>query len=306
MTNAPTRNGSTPTDLITSSKTRFTLGRARLRREQYELALLSLHGSLEDGLRAHLTLHSSPAANGDWPALLAALLADPWQPLTPSEVERIGHMQRLHALVAQGDPVTLTAQSVNAYQHFVAALLARYGVLVVAPESAPPPERQAAAPRSAPAWRRYRTHLLPILIILAIFVVGAATTIVLQQSRERSPPVSIQTAVPTDAALVTMGAAPITTLTTAPALAPAAPTVAPPGALAPGRTAVVANTVGTGGLALRTQPGTAASIPVQIYLLAGTQVEVVGGPLEADGYTWWQVRAANQTGWCAGAFLEVR
>jgi hypothetical protein len=35
----------------------------------------------------------------------------------------------------------------------------------------------------------------------------------------------------------------------------------------------------------------------------GTRVTIVGGPIQADGYTWWNVEVDGQRGWCAGEFL---
>ncbi len=61
-----------------------------------------------------------------------------------------------------------------------------------------------------------------------------------------------------------------------------------------------------GGLALRAAPSSNPDVPIQTYLSGNTAVQVLDGPIEADGYTWWQVHAANQEDWCAGEFLEVR
>jgi len=50
---------------------------------------------------------------------------------------------------------------------------------------------------------------------------------------------------------------------------------------------------GTGHARVKTQPD-------------GTKLEVIGGPKEASGYTWWQVRdEAGTTGWVASKFLEL-
>lgn len=295
----------TPTELIASSKARFALGQARLRRGQDELALLSFHGSLEDGLRAHLVLHSDPAAHGDWLQLLDAMRDDQWQPLSAIEIERIGRIENLRLRLSHGDRVTLTEESLQAYQQFVARLLARYGVLVVASEvgvSSPQRERAAMpAPVAVPFWQRYRTHLAPVLVVLAVFIIGAATTIMLQQARPPQAAVILQTPAPTLPL-------PITTFApvSEPSLVPPEPTAVPANVLAAGRLAYVRSDIGGGGLALRARPGTANDNPVQFYLSPDTQVEVVAGPVDADGYSWWQVRVANQEGWCAGEFLEVR
>jgi hypothetical protein len=35
----------------------------------------------------------------------------------------------------------------------------------------------------------------------------------------------------------------------------------------------------------------------------GAHVTVLGGPVDADGHTWWQIAVNGQQGWCAGEFL---
>lgn len=66
-----------------------------------------------------------------------------------------------------------------------------------------------------------------------------------------------------------------------------------------GDTAVVS---GTGnGLNLRAQPGTQAAKLAS--LPDGTVVTILGGPTEADGFTWWNIQAGNLSGWSAQDFL---
>jgi hypothetical protein len=59
------------------------------------------------------------------------------------------------------------------------------------------------------------------------------------------------------------------------------------------------------GLSFRQQPSTNA--PLIIVLDPGTVLEVIGGPQEADGYVWWQLRAQDgREGWsAAGAGQDV-
>jgi hypothetical protein len=57
---------------------------------------------------------------------------------------------------------------------------------------------------------------------------------------------------------------------------------------------------------VRDRPGTDQSIPVLLTLSPDTFVDIVGGPLQQDGFTWWKVRSANIEGWCAGEFLQPR
>ena len=58
----------------------------------------------------------------------------------------------------------------------------------------------------------------------------------------------------------------------------------------------------TEALNFRTGPGTGNSVIT--VLPAGAQLQVIGGPQSAGGYTWWQLRSGTYgTGWAAGAFL---
>lgn len=64
----------------------------------------------------------------------------------------------------------------------------------------------------------------------------------------------------------------------------------------------VVNTDGIG-VSVRGGPST-ANVRVEIAA-EGSVLLVVGGPVEGDGFTWWQVELAGGTlGWVAGNFLE--
>jgi len=58
----------------------------------------------------------------------------------------------------------------------------------------------------------------------------------------------------------------------------------------------VANTSGYG-LRLRTGPGLGYSVITT--LSEGTQMTVIAGPVQADGYTWWKITGSPGTGWSA-------
>lgn len=284
-----------PADLIARSKSRFTLSQARARRGQLELALLSLRGSLSDALRSYLLLHQHPAAAGAWPDMIAAVQGDPLQTLDDASADQLVRIERICTRITAGDAVTLTATSMTSYQQLAAELLNRYGVTVIAPEHALPDLALSLPTHEEEGWQRYRSRWLPWLAIVLIFIVGAATTISLQQTR--SQPAAAPSAAPQ-----TTITAPITTLGPQPTLtaAPAGPAVT-----VTGQVAYVRPNDGES-LALRAEPGTGAGNPVLLYLEPGTRVEIIGGPVEADTYTWWQVRVANREGWCAGEFLETR
>ncbi len=53
------------------------------------------------------------------------------------------------------------------------------------------------------------------------------------------------------------------------------------------------------GLSLRDKPGDDQAI--QSSLPVGTEVQILDGPVESDGYTWWRVDSIDGTGWCAEA-----
>jgi hypothetical protein len=302
-TGSPSPDSNTPAELIATGRDKFALSQARLRQRQTELALLSLLGSLEDVLRAHLLLHQqNPAA--DWFKLLEALCVDAAQPLSRDEVARLYRMHRLRTRIVRGESVTLTYDTIVQHQQFVAELLARYGVVVIPPESVPNsllPQRFPNLSGSKPAfWQRYRIHLAPSLMIVLIFLIGATATVFLQQARSNQPATVVRPTMTLDVQISTADPDPAAP----PAVAPT-PTVPPVDGLAPGRTAFVRPDI-SGGLALRAAPSSNPDVPIQTYLSGNTAVQVLDGPIEADGYTWWQVRTANQEGWCAGEFLEVR
>jgi hypothetical protein len=379
-----------PLQLLESARVKYQLALGRLRRGSVELALLSLHGAIEDVLRGHGLRLQLPEAYEPFAQLLDALTTTRQRPLSPAEAEGVRRMHRLRARVAHGEQIVVTRETIEAYQRLAARLLPRYGVLVVGPEeeaaaaeaSLPvpsqarrerdtvamlrdepaamarrgdtarierePPRRERtvypdggsatylgrARPsratadlplarqlsaggrpmrrgdegvwrveRQAELWARVQGWLLPALAIISIFLVGMVIATGLQRLGAEPP---VPTAVLPD---VSRAGAPPQIATTGPAegaaAAPtAAPTAPPPGALAPGMTAYV--TAVTGGLNVRAQPGTAESNAIVFNLAPGTAVEIIGGPAEADGLTWWQVRGPLGEGWSAGQYLELR
>lgn len=57
-------------------------------------------------------------------------------------------------------------------------------------------------------------------------------------------------------------------------------------------------TEGSARLSLREEPGTKGKLIAR--LIAGTEVTIVDGPVQRDGYTWWKVKTGEgQTGWVA-------
>lgn len=380
-----------PLELIESARTKYTLAMARVRRGPPELALLSVHGSLEDALRAHgLRLRLSEAYE-PLPQLLDALTAVDQLPLSPAEADGIKRMHRLRARVAHGEAIAVTAETLDAYHRLAARLLPRYGVTVVPPSSADedgitrpsrpearrrgdtmalvrgdtpetrrrgdtamldrnlgvggprrertvyPDDRPAryagrvmpsAATRDLPIaremlrsrprrglgaqleelWEGPGRYVLPAVLVISIFLIGMAITAGLGQLRD-------QPAAPTAAVAFTpppvptlppgdgLGAAAPPAQPTEPPTPPPSPTPAP-GELAVGVTAYVR--LDAEALNVRERPGLGADNPIQVTLVPGTAVQIIGGPEVADGMTWWRLSAAGIEGWSAGDWLEVR
>ena len=79
---------------------------------------------------------------------------------------------------------------------------------------------------------------------------------------------------------------------------------APPTEIAPGVTVVVQGTGGAG-LNVRQQPSTYAKILTNAK--EGSELLVLEGPTDADGYTWWKVRTADGTeGWGASTWMVLK
>ncbi|MFV9503377.1 MAG: ligand-binding protein SH3 [Oscillochloridaceae bacterium umkhey_bin13] len=386
----------TPFELIESARAKYTLAQTRVRRGPPELALLSLHGSLEDVLRAYGLQRGLPEAVGSFPVLLEALTLVSERPLSPAEANGIQRMHQLRARVAHGEALSITSETITAYQRLVARLLPRYGVVVAPPEepdpapmtattipgrrgetqvaleraNAEPDPRRATtqtslarrpaeprrertvypdtssvrypgrplpsgatrdlpiaqemlagrrvgyaeldrAERLAAFWGRSQAWLLPGLIIISIFLIGIVISASLQQMRTIpvvptaivpsvlvAPPGQVlgadQVVPPPD------GLVPLPT----PEFMPEPPTAPPPGGFVIGGQAYVRPEVGP--VNVRVRPGTAADSAIVTVLQPNSMVEIIGGPVEADGFTWWQVRAASFEGWSAGQLLEVR
>lgn len=62
--------------------------------------------------------------------------------------------------------------------------------------------------------------------------------------------------------------------------------------------------VGTGGSGLNMRAGAGTGHARVKTLQDGSAVEVIGGPKDANGFTWWQIRdESGTTGWAASKFL---
>jgi hypothetical protein len=109
-----------------------------------------------------------------------------------------------------------------------------------------------------------------------------------------------------------VGNVPPTPIVIAAGVSGAAAATAPPSAATPtamalesgslqvGDTVHVVNTSGQG-LRIRDIPSREGTILVKFA--EGSSVQIIDGPKQADGYTWWKVRGAAGEGWCAADFL---
>jgi hypothetical protein len=80
--------------------------------------------------------------------------------------------------------------------------------------------------------------------------------------------------------------------------------VIPPGMIGIGIYVQVTGTDGSG-LRMRAEPGTSGE--VRFVAMDAEAFLVIGGPVEQDEYTWWQLEAPydkNRTGWSVDAFLS--
>jgi hypothetical protein len=80
----------------------------------------------------------------------------------------------------------------------------------------------------------------------------------------------------------------------------------PPTEIGPGALVVVQGTLGAG-LNLRTEPSTGTESRVVTNVREGTVLTVLEGPEEADGYTWWRMRApGGEEGWGAANWIALQ
>lgn len=64
--------------------------------------------------------------------------------------------------------------------------------------------------------------------------------------------------------------------------------------------------VNVGGEPLRARSGPGTSAAIVARFPEGTRLLIVGGPEDANGFRWWQVRSEQgQEGWCADRWLEL-
>lgn len=152
-----------------------------------------------------------------------------------------------------------------------------------------------------------KIHILTILagIMLAVVLIGLVFLLIFLSNQGKEP-----SAVSEQVADITIIPSPTETptlliTTEVIEMTETVQVVLPPGIIGIGAYVQVTGTDGSG-LRMRAEPGTNTEV---LFIAMDEEVfKVVGGPVEKDDYTWWQLEAPydqTRTGWSAEPFLEV-
>lgn len=144
--------------------------------------------------------------------------------------------------------------------------------------------------RHTSVWRTGAEWRARVLLAV-VGVIAVAVVVFLLLPREPEPTTIAQAPEPT----LPVAPSPTVTPTRRPLLPTATPT-ATPLALTVGGAAVVTN---TGQSSLRGRAEPSLSAPVVVTFAEGDPVQVIDGPVEADGYTWWRIEGERGAGWSA-------
>ena len=305
-----------PTQLAATSRQKYALAAKRLEGGDPELALLSLHGAVEDGLRAYLAKQGQEEIEG-WRDIIERMRADKDMPL---DDDIAAHLRRVNALrnrVAHGEHGVIEHPAIVEYQRLAARLLPAYGVPLdkAAPKQQTGARKQPAPSKKSASAQQKRSRataspepaaggfnpLIPVGAVALILLIGLLTT--LAQNRPRTT--VIDTAAPSAVAPGSLddGSAPIAaTLTAAPLGSSPVPVNPAFVQIVLGSRAVVSAEGDQ--LSLRAQPGIGGALLAA--LPAGAEVLVLDGPQQADGLRWWRVRAGANEGWCAEQYLVIQ
>ncbi|MCO5184483.1 MAG: SH3 domain-containing protein [Anaerolineae bacterium] len=135
------------------------------------------------------------------------------------------------------------------------------------------------------AWQLVTNFLIPEPLVVAP---PAPTVVLVTAPATAAPTATADLATPT----------PLPTLTPEPTSDPALP----PELITVGLFASVAN---TGGIGVTVRGGPSTNNAPLLIAPEAAIVEIIGGPTEGSGFTWWQLRLEDGTeGWAAADFLE--
>jgi cytoskeletal protein RodZ len=153
--------------------------------------------------------------------------------------------------------------------------------------------KKSKRPDLRPSWSWLA---IPLLVIGAVFGLWWGLYSPSESAREPTPtptPTRIQRPQPSPTPTMAV-------LFDTPTVAPSAtPTVV--ASIGTGRTVKVAASEG-----LNMRAGAGSNQDLVKTMPDGTILAVMGGPVEADGHTWWQVRdSEGSVGWCAEDWLEL-
>ncbi len=178
------------------------------------------------------------------------------------------------------------------------------------------PSRARSSQEGWPKWMYFAVPALVIFVVVGLWWALFYPPSEAVESGVAAPTRPVGVAQPTQSPTEqpTLAAFAPTATTTLPTLPPPTPTqegaaadqpAAPEGPREPLSIGDMASVCCTDGIGLRMRSGAGTGHPVVKMLAEDKVVEVVGGPQEATGFTWWQVRdEVGTSGWVASEFLR--
>ncbi len=179
-----------------------------------------------------------------------------------------------------------------------------------------PPSRSGSGQDLWPKWMWVAVPVLVVVVVAGLWWAILSPTDKPKPTPTPTPTLKIIQNQPTQApTLINTLPAPEVTATkmqlVLPTFTPTAAAVVTPTAQPTATSAVSALQVGakvrvtgTGGTGLNMRAGAGTGHARIKTLPEGTVVEIIGGPTEANGYTWWQVRdESGTTGWVVSRYL---
>jgi hypothetical protein len=163
----------------------------------------------------------------------------------------------------------------------------------------------AALPKIYPGHRYLRYWYVPAAGVVALLVaIGVVWTgdRLLGGGGDRAEAAAEETPVPAGETQTSVASATAATPQPTSAGSTSVPTRSTaPGEIAAGVAVVVAGT----GDCLNIRTGSGLSNDVIACVPDGTELTVLGGPVEADSLTWWQVESEQGAGWVASDYLAI-